>query len=79
MAGLAGASSRGWKYPPTPSSSIQSKVFPLTLTVEGRLGSGRRQKGTTFPHGRVTVGVDAVVVDVAVVADVGAGFGSSPR
>ena len=37
----------------------------MTLTVDGKLGSGRRQKGTTFPHGRVTV--EDVVKDVVVV------------
>ena len=37
----------------------------MTLTVDGKLGSGRRQKGTTFPHGRVTV--EDVVEDVVVV------------
>ena len=40
----------------------------MTLTVDGKLGSGRRQKGTTFPHGRVTV-EDAV--DDAVAVEVG--------
>ena len=77
-AAVAGLSWRGWKYPPTPSSSIQSKNFPLTRTVEGRFGSGRLTKGTTFPHGRVTVGVDDVEVGAAV-AVVAEGFGSSPR
>ena len=60
---------RGSHQPPTPSSSFQSKIWPFTLTVDGRLGSGRRVKGTTFPQGSVTMLVvgdaDADAVDTA--------------
>ena len=37
--------------------------MPLTLTVDGKFGSGRLQKGTTFPYGSVTVVVVFVVED----------------
>ena len=44
----------------------------MTLTVDGKFGSGRRQKGTTFPHGRVTVVAvveDGDVVEAGVVKE----------